>query len=239
MGWLFRRVLVSVLVLTLLVGAFVVIRRTPDVPTLAPWFTYADGSPCPMPCLFGIRPGVTPFSEVDRLLDAHPLTRERHPAGRHVQPGTVDIDDYLFFGDEIIGRLYMYGDANGYPEAILISSLRVKGQIASFLTMLYTWGFPPGVSLSPYNYNETNSFSFSRQTTIIDFVGRAKPVCSFQLDEEISSLAVFSPSRFAEYMPPLESGSPQSYFPWTGFSRRTYYGLYYGPLGMSEFPCNE
>ncbi len=37
-------------------------------------FTNADGSPCKMPCLFGIRPGETTIGEAKALIQAHPLT---------------------------------------------------------------------------------------------------------------------------------------------------------------------
>src|SRR5260221_2458504 len=37
-------------------------------------FTNPDGSPCKLPCLFGVRPGETTVEEALRLLVAHPLT---------------------------------------------------------------------------------------------------------------------------------------------------------------------
>src|SRR5260221_9359246 len=37
-------------------------------------FTNPDGSPCKLPCLFGIRPGETTVEEALRLLKTHPLT---------------------------------------------------------------------------------------------------------------------------------------------------------------------
>ncbi len=41
---------------------------------IAVLFTNPDGSPCQMPCLFGVRPGVTTLEDAFRLLDKHPLT---------------------------------------------------------------------------------------------------------------------------------------------------------------------
>jgi hypothetical protein len=42
---------------------------------LAMLFTNPDGTPCKRPCLFGIRPGETPYEPAIRLLQTHPLTR--------------------------------------------------------------------------------------------------------------------------------------------------------------------
>src|SRR5258708_8907702 len=41
---------------------------------LAPLFTNPDGTRCEMPCLFGIRPGVTTRTEAVALFKAHPFT---------------------------------------------------------------------------------------------------------------------------------------------------------------------
>src|SRR5215471_5045053 len=43
---------------------------------IAVLFTNPDGSPCQMPCLFGVRPGVTTLDEGLRILDKHPLTHK-------------------------------------------------------------------------------------------------------------------------------------------------------------------
>jgi hypothetical protein len=42
---------------------------------LSALFTNPDGTPCPHPCLFGIRPGISDQAEAASLLAAHPLTR--------------------------------------------------------------------------------------------------------------------------------------------------------------------
>jgi hypothetical protein len=39
-------------------------------------FTNPDGSPCHMPCLFGVRPGDTTIGEAIRALRVHPLTHD-------------------------------------------------------------------------------------------------------------------------------------------------------------------
>ncbi len=42
---------------------------------IAPLFTHPDGTPCELPCLFGIRPGETSGLAAFNVLRAHPLTR--------------------------------------------------------------------------------------------------------------------------------------------------------------------
>jgi len=41
---------------------------------IAVLFTNPDGSPCQMPCLFGVRPGEMTVDEGLQVLDKHPLT---------------------------------------------------------------------------------------------------------------------------------------------------------------------
>src|SRR5436190_24167966 len=41
---------------------------------IAVLFTNPDGSPCQMPCLFGVRPGKMTLDEGLRILDQHPQT---------------------------------------------------------------------------------------------------------------------------------------------------------------------
>jgi hypothetical protein len=43
---------------------------------LASLFSNPDGSPCQLPCLFGIRPGETRADEALAILDSHPLARQ-------------------------------------------------------------------------------------------------------------------------------------------------------------------
>jgi hypothetical protein len=63
-----------IVILAALVFAARVAGRTQPLPTL-PLITNPDGSPCKLPCLFGIRPGETTTGEAVRILARHPLTR--------------------------------------------------------------------------------------------------------------------------------------------------------------------
>lgn len=44
--------------------------------SMAIWFTNPDGSACPTPCLFGVRPGVTDRETAIRTLQAHPFSHD-------------------------------------------------------------------------------------------------------------------------------------------------------------------
>ncbi|MCC7448334.1 MAG: hypothetical protein IT324_13015 [Anaerolineae bacterium] len=50
------------------------VGRTRPVP-LAILFTNPNGTPCPRPCLFGVQPGATSFSDAVAMVRAHPFTR--------------------------------------------------------------------------------------------------------------------------------------------------------------------
>jgi hypothetical protein len=72
-----KRLLLYIIILTALFSGGIALTsalgKTAPPPAFAQWFTTPDGSPCPMPCLFGIRPGVTKWDEVDSFLKSHPL----------------------------------------------------------------------------------------------------------------------------------------------------------------------
>lgn len=68
---------INVLVLALMIIFLAVIsaeRRPGNTGSseLAVIFTSADGTPCHLPCLFGIEPGKTPFADAVNLLMSHP-----------------------------------------------------------------------------------------------------------------------------------------------------------------------
>lgn len=68
---LIRLVVITTFILFALLALSRSLGRAYPAP-FAAWFTYADGTPCQMPCLFGIRPGVTAYRDVAPLLNAHP-----------------------------------------------------------------------------------------------------------------------------------------------------------------------
>jgi hypothetical protein len=90
----------AVIVLARLVG-----KTQPS--TVATIFTNADGSPCERPCLFGIRPGVTTYSEALKFLKIHPLV-----GGIQGSDGVVmKVGQGALAGKWL--RVSMYEDGNG------------------------------------------------------------------------------------------------------------------------------
>jgi hypothetical protein len=63
--------LTIIFLLTILTSRFVGATQANPIAVL---FTNPDGSPCQMPCLFGVRPGETTLDEGLQILDKHPLT---------------------------------------------------------------------------------------------------------------------------------------------------------------------
>jgi hypothetical protein len=71
---LIRLMLLLVITCAAAIFAARLVGRTRPVP-LAILFTNPNGTPCPRPCLFGVQPGVTSFSDAVAMVRAHPFTR--------------------------------------------------------------------------------------------------------------------------------------------------------------------
>jgi hypothetical protein len=67
-----RLVLVIVTCVCVIIGVVRQVSITQASP-LANLFSNADGSPCQMPCMFGVRPGITKFDAALSMLKTHPL----------------------------------------------------------------------------------------------------------------------------------------------------------------------
>ncbi|MBX3064333.1 MAG: hypothetical protein KF726_15250 [Anaerolineae bacterium] len=73
MRWLIRRMIALTLIGSLCLLTVRVVGGTRSNPILA-LFTNPNDTACEMPCLFGIRPGVTRLAEAVQLIRTHPLT---------------------------------------------------------------------------------------------------------------------------------------------------------------------
>lgn len=71
----YRAVVALLLLFTALVSGAWLVGNTQSNP-LDVLFAAPDGSPCPMPCLFGVRPGQMTVDEALQILQQHPLTRK-------------------------------------------------------------------------------------------------------------------------------------------------------------------
>lgn len=72
---LFLCICLCVLISLYIIAIRLVGNRQPQPPFNA-IFTNPDGSPCEMPCMFGIHPHETEFNKAIELIRTHPLTRQ-------------------------------------------------------------------------------------------------------------------------------------------------------------------
>ncbi|MBX3063566.1 MAG: hypothetical protein KF726_11355 [Anaerolineae bacterium] len=99
----------SLLFLLLLLGAVVIGRRVLRAGQAIPLqalFSNADGNPCAMPCMFGVRPGMPHTDQVISALSTHPLITVLQP-----QPGSVPTDEFISIRERGISSFVrMMGD---------------------------------------------------------------------------------------------------------------------------------
>ncbi|MEP7285437.1 MAG: hypothetical protein ABI947_06690 [Chloroflexota bacterium] len=110
--------LVTVLTATLaaLIAIVLAIGATQPSPIL-PLFTDPDGSACQMPCLFGVRPGVTLYKDAVLLLHSHPL----------LQGLQWNKDDKVLYGKEVEIRVFLNPD----DSVNAIGFLNTRDQVSS------------------------------------------------------------------------------------------------------------
>ncbi len=82
---------IALVLILLLVCMMISLRLANSIhpSSLAFLFNTAGGSPCKLPCMFGVRPGETKIDDVIPLLDAHPLARQLGlwSQGHLIRPG--------------------------------------------------------------------------------------------------------------------------------------------------------
>jgi len=111
------------LVLGLVIGLYILIFAARAIAAqqpsaLAEIFTNPDGSPCEMPCMFGVRPGVTTFERALTIFHEHPLTRNLKPPT--LTTGYSESHALVFVGAS--GGVILYSDTQSNPvvETMLI-----------------------------------------------------------------------------------------------------------------------
>jgi len=138
---------------------------------VATLFTNPDGSPCRMPCLFGVRPGEMTLEEGLKILDQHPLTHRM--TARYSDLGVVVFSKEAWINFAIgnskqiaaIDLAYHVGDSgDSTPELASAIQHAVPGN-----QVLY-FGRPPDNVLKsikpPYVYERcyaTNTICFANQ----------------------------------------------------------------------------
>jgi hypothetical protein len=146
-----KRIFSLILVTTLLLSLGMLIARrigaAQPPPSFALLFTNPDGTPCQMPCVFGIRPGITTKKQAFALIQAHPLTRNmtKQTESLNTTGFSYAFDLHLTFSDEnqvlriqltallgltlgeVIARLRE-------PESINIDKARTTGQLFYYVS---------------------------------------------------------------------------------------------------------
>jgi hypothetical protein len=181
------------------------------------WFTNPDGSPCVMPCLFGIRPGVTPFQDVEKLLTVHPVLHRSDvqltlsELGAQFVTATYSLD-ISWYGSDIVSHIIVTA---ARPER-LIKAATVGDILATF---------DPPELVEPVKLSDDDSSASSM--TLQKLVYRA---CQLVVYLDIrGSLTEVAPRENIRYLI-LTSGNNQAQFtspaanllPWQGMSISQY-----------------
>jgi hypothetical protein len=136
-------------------------------------FTYPDGTPCELPCLFGIRPGKTSYKAAIALLKANPLFGEQL-AEKGIFEASID-DGYdtiwrgagIFAGQELRVRLYALEKRKVLAIELHIGTNFTLGEIVNFLGT-------PQPSLNPFGEGISNHLYFPGRSIAVEVspVGR-------------------------------------------------------------------
>jgi hypothetical protein len=78
-------------------------------------FTNPDGSPCKMPCMFGIKPGETKYEDAVKLLREHPITRSLTN-----DSDIRDLDTLMLLDRSGHFAVWLFRDSNGSIRALAV-----------------------------------------------------------------------------------------------------------------------
>lgn len=93
------RILLLIMMLSTLLFTARVIGQTHPAPSLfAVIFTNPDGSPCEMPCMFGVRPGEMSRQQAIAILKKHPVTQDMKLVADESRTSTVFESDGISIG---------------------------------------------------------------------------------------------------------------------------------------------
>ncbi len=226
-----KRLIIWIIVLTVLSSGGIALTKqsggTAPRPAFAEWFTYPDGKPCPMPCLFGIRIGITKLDEAEAILKQHPgvrITRkfgdDSDPSGRTMfLNGDTDTSGHL--------ELVLEPDSEKTPEIehmrlYLIGDMSGK---TTFYDILLAFGYPEGVHPAAFDtgsvigsqyeyFNETVRFSLE--------TFRSQDLCQFELGEKVILISLYSHRYRRNHFIGAEE-----FYPWAGITNNTYWERYY------------
>jgi hypothetical protein len=227
-----KRLLLWVIILTVLFSGGIAVAGQRGIgapkPAFAQWFTYPDGKPCPMPCLFGIRPGVTKFDDVKTILETHPLMQNWDLTNKS------EVTDHRWFVSrkespfgENVGLIIQNSNV-GLVKGLALYSLASIEKPITFEEVLQLFGIPQRISLSYYNNDtEADKLRYSRLYTEIGVLTHPN-TCTMSPYNSLHSITINS-----EAMSPYTTQ-------WAGFSRHTYWTRHYRFMEIYEdveLPC--
>jgi hypothetical protein len=146
-------------------------------PTIAAIFTNPDGSPCEMPCMFGIRPGATGLGDMLVKLRTHPVVSSlkliestsasgsEYQLSDKVQSVVVVLDT-----SNIVQSIHWRNDGCTLPWSPTVADL------------LYRLGNPSAILVQPYGIS-TTSYVFSHYRIAVESI-RIDSTCKNYVNNE-------------------------------------------------------
>lgn len=234
-----KRLILILTVLTLILSGAITLARlaggATEPPAFGKWFTNADGTPCEMPCLFGIRVGVTRFDEVEGILKAHPVAivkdKNEDYSVSSIEFGSPDTPN-------IISKLSFEQNQGGFIKSIHYNYLHDDNEKRfSFSSVLVTFGAPEFVQVNRYtgDKNRTMLLFFNRMVAID--VSNLQTKCRFDLNAKVNSFSFFNKEDYPQLFEDLGINSQPYLVTWAGFSLSTYWQRYYSQWKYKEIFC--
>ncbi len=227
-----KRLFVWITILTVLFSSGIVFAGqsggNAPLPAFAQWFTYPDGKPCPMPCLFGIQINMTKLDQVDAVLKAHPsihklndyATEEGFPS-RWYWTGARSASADLGFDAEdktfLIYRIVVVELGNVFPITIF--------------DMLTVLGIPDGVSLSIFENSAQSEYRYSGRDYVLfvaveDGYTEESP-CAIDPNQRIRGIFIYSTAYYQELQSAPSVHRDRILYSWAGLVRATYWERFY------------
>jgi hypothetical protein len=243
-----KRLLVWITALTVVFSGMIpltgALGRTAPPPEFAKWFTYPDGSPCSMPCLFGIQPGVTTPDEVRKILKTHPLLNESHFSAVQNDVGMGDRvgEQFEFQPGNRIGFAVLdivYKPTNSPIDAVFIATPTTGQAQVPLQDVFNVLGIPQKVRPSHARDNKWTEFLFRDNTFYVELPDFNFD-CVFAVGRSVTAIYMYRAGYFEEMLREEEKSSNYHpyYAPWMGLIRNTCWKRYYDAIGYQTPPCN-
>jgi hypothetical protein len=230
-----KRLLLWIVLLTMLFSGGIALAaragRDAPLPAFAQWFTYPDGKPCPMPCLFGIQINVTKWDDAAAILQQHPAIRVTRTFAYN--PERSFIAFFLEGKYNVKERLELSveGNKNGLVHEMFL--ILVEDGRKSFYEMVSVWGAPEGVWLFPFeNATQYNYLKDSIRLAIDE----VKDSCQIDLDNRVDMIIMRSQGYLKSHFV-----GDEIFYPWSGLAKGVYWEKYYKHVeyGVSPYECDQ